>query len=129
MKFRGVLLKPLDQQGDKDQMFIDPAGVKFDEDQDYTIWREFNYTVPDDVLGHGKIVRGEDGSLLVEGEITYPTNVSKNFPFRLAIGVRSLDHTGNRLDGMTINRSEVFAVSFTPNHADPTQPAIEVERD
>lgn len=116
MKFRGVLLKPLDQQQDLDGLTIDPAGVTF-SDEEIPIFRNFSYDVPKDVLGKGRVSRAEDGSLVVEGEITQEL---PGFD-KLAIGIRA-----DVIERPICRFSDLMAVSFTSEHADPTQPQIEV---
>jgi hypothetical protein len=127
-RFEGVLLKPLDQQADRDGSLIDPDGVKFDPDETYTIWREFNYSVPDDVLGSGKIHRAEDGSLIVTGELNekVPFPRDEPVPWRLAILAIGIK-TESIIRGQRVSECELFGIGLTGNHVDPTQPPVVVK--
>lgn len=124
-EFSGVLLKPVDQQGDRDGTLIDPAGVSFDPDEWVPIWRGFSYAI-EDWLGRGKISRAEDGTLVVTGELvdSAPLDPKKEMPWRLAIGVIAdkVDHE----PGAVLRDSRLMSIAFTTNHSDPTQPPIVV---
>jgi len=119
--FVGVLLKPLDQQGDRDKPLIDPDGVKFDPLEEYPIWRDFNYNVPDDMLGSGKISRLPDGTIVVSGylkEGLIPED--RETPWKLAIGV-----IADKIEpGETLRTCGLMSIAFTTRHSDPTQPTI-----
>ena len=126
-EFQAVLLKPLDQQADRDGSFIDPAGVEFDPETDYPIFREFNYGA-EDLLGSGRVSRAEDGSLVVTGKLN--TNISAaieegRFPYSLAIGVR---YDKERNGTPHIAHSSLVSMGFTTKHVDPTQPPITIIR-
>lgn len=127
-RFAGVLLKPLDQQHDRDDYLIDPAGVTFDPNEEIPIWRDFNYRVPEDMLGRGFVSRRDDGSLWVEGEIDLPESTlrKQDLPWRLAIGVIT-ERDVKRRTGDTVERCRLFSVAFTANHQDPGQPVIEIK--
>lgn len=120
--FRAVLLKPLDQQHEVDN-HIDPAGVEFDPEMDYPIWQNFGYRVPEDVLGKGRVIREEDGSLIVEGELNDDWSGAikdGRFPYYLAIGIVSDKVTD------VFDHSRLMSIGFTSRHADPTQPEINI---
>lgn len=125
IRFRGVLLKPLDQQADRDGDRIDPAGVEFDPEREYAIFVDFNYLKPP--LGHGRISRDPDGSLVVSGEMDDFINVRKEEapPLTFAIGV-ALD-SADRHDDIIHRCSVMSAIGVTAKHADPTQPPISFE--
>lgn len=132
-KITAVLVRPLAEQADRDGWHIDPAGVKFDPDKDYIIWREFSYNVPDDVVGHGRVRRREDGALVVDGELTIDLNDQireGRLPFSLAIGVMT-DGPGSRSrePGGVCSASSLMSIGFTAKHSDPDQPEIEIRRD
>jgi len=125
MKFTGVLLKPLDQQGDRDGMRIDPAGVVFGPNP-VPIWQNFGYRVPEDMVGWGTISKAEDGSLIVTGELDH---WSTTMPApKLAIGVMGDDivKKGNKAKDKIIRKSSLMAVAVTVEHQDPTQPPIDL---
>jgi hypothetical protein len=126
--FEAVLLKPLDQQADRDGSLIDPAGVRFDPDATYPIFREFNYSVPDDVVGSGRVSRAPDGALVVSGVLLIDVNAQieeGRFPYSLAIGI-STDFESGKLP--TIPKSDLTSIGFTAKHIDPTQPTINIIR-
>lgn len=114
-KFRATVVMPLDKQVDRDGQRIDPAGLKFDPDAEHLIFRGFNYNVPEDVVGHGKLSRAEDGSIVMEGEIDGPIDRAK-----LAVGAMV-----GRMKGDTVVDSTLVSVGAVANHPDPNQPFIE----
>jgi hypothetical protein len=117
MRFHGVLVRPLGEQRDRDDFLIDPAGVTI-PDREVPIYREFDYR-PEAIIGSGRVSRGEDGSLVMEGELT------ERYGTKLAIGVRTTD-TVHFSTGATIARTSGFmAVGLTRDHKDPGQPDIE----
>lgn len=120
--FSGVLLKPIDQQADLDGSFIDPTGVSFDPDEWVSIWRNFNYNIPDDWVGRGKVSRETDGSLIVTGELVDngPILPDKESPWKLAIGV-----VADKFEKPGVTKDcRLMSIAFTTEHADPTQPSI-----
>lgn len=122
MKFKGTLIKPLDQQHDTDEFYIDPKGVSF-EDKDMPLWANFDYSVPKSVLGHGRVVVQEDGGLGFEGELN---ESGEAFVGRqLAVGVRVAEGERDSHPNM-VRVSELMAVSLTEHHQDPDQPPIEI---
>lgn len=126
--FEAVLLKPLDQQRDRDGNFIDPAGVTFDPEVTYPIFREFSYSVPDDVVGSGKVERAPDGSLIVKGVLIIDVNAAMQegrFPYSLAIGVR---YNTERNGTPYVASSDLMSIGFTAEHVDPDQPRINIIR-
>jgi len=117
-RFKAVLVRPFDEQTDRDGNLINPAGVEFDPDKDYPIWREFSHDIKD-ALGHGRVYR-EGGALMVEGEIDDGLiKIGK-----LAIGIKVIESIRHR-DTYEVRRSEIFAISATHKHSDPAQPLIE----
>jgi hypothetical protein len=126
MKMRGVLVRPLADQGDRNGALVDPAGVAFIEGRDYPLCIEFDY---ERAVGYGVVTREEDGSLTAAGEIVYlDPQAAKGL--RLAAGVAFdpadvlagvVGHSGRRV----VARSRLNAIGLTANHADPGQPAIE----
>lgn len=131
--FRATLLKPLDQQHDRQGDRIDPAGVRFDPEADFPVWREFGYRVPEDWLGTGKISREPDGSLVITGWLkegaVSPNAVRKDTvpPLVAAIGVKTEGTFERSRDGLVIEKSEIMSVALTSKHVDPTQPPIEIK--
>jgi len=126
--FEAVLLKPLDRQADRDGNFIDPAGVNFDPETIYPIWRDFNYSVPDDMVGEGKVERASDGSLVVKG-VLFLDDVNAairrdRFPYSLAIGVA---YDKERNGTPHIPHSSLVSIGFTAQHVDLTQPPIKLK--
>jgi hypothetical protein len=121
MKFRGVLVKALEAQQDRDGRYIDPAGVRFDPDLVVPIYRDFHY---DQVVGHGRISRETDGSLTVKGELSAFESPQKH----LAIGimVSRIEHEVERARNVVTDCS-VMSIAVTERHADLTQPWIEIE--
>jgi hypothetical protein len=120
-RFTAILLKPLDQQHDRDGDFIDPAGVEFDPEEDYTIWNDFSYRVPDDIRGHGRVSRREDGALIVTGELD--EGLLGPEP-KLAIGV---SHDIERNGSSVVAHSTLISIGTTLKHVDPDQPPIDFE--
>jgi hypothetical protein len=128
--FRAVLLKPLDQQADRDGNLIDPAGVRFDPDEEHVIFREYSYNVPEDVMGRGKVSRAEDGSLWVEGVLE-----ERFFPdFAVARGDFDTKHQlgggymAGRMQRGAITTCSLASISVIRQHVDPTQPTITIRR-
>jgi hypothetical protein len=121
MRFRAVLLLPLDQQGDLGDYRIDPAGVRFAPDHEYVIHREFDYAQPP--VGTGKIVSDDDGSLVVEGVLE---DDSLNY---LAVGVVADDYARARTGPAVVQVSRVMDISTTRQHKDKNQPPIEFLED
>lgn len=119
MRFQGVLVRPLDDQRDRDGTRIDPAGVQFEEGRDYPLWVEFDYARP---LGYAVVSRADDGSLVVAGAITEadPDAVMGTSRPRLAAGVTVEDMLAD-----VVRRCRLTAVALTAEHADPDQPPIE----
>ena len=125
-EFWGVLLKPLDQQHDRDAMPIDPAGVKFDPTVSYPVWSGNNYRVPEDLLGTAKISRADDGSLVATGTLNVDRgavekgDIEKHW--KLAISVIG---DGFRRNGsQVISASRLISISMAAEHVDPDQPPI-----
>ena len=123
VQFRGVLLKPLDQQGDRDGSLIDPAGVQFDAEAWVPILRDFGY-MPDDLLGRGKVHREEDGSLVVDGELFDIVRWGHDTQHKLAIGVVAQSPGQGVIHESTLMRS----IALVAEHQDPTQPPIVITR-
>jgi hypothetical protein len=126
VKFEAVLVRPLDDQLDRDGHKIDPAGVQI-TDEAIPIWREFSYNIPDDLMGSGVVSRAEDGSLIVTGELTEAGEhyVSKGDK-KLAIGI-VVDSGGQKLAkdaGSIVEKSTLQQIGMTWQHQDPAQPAI-----
>lgn len=123
MRFEGVLVKPLADQGDRDGHLIDPKGVTFEEGP-IQIWRNFSYQI-DDLLGKGTLSRADDGSIVVKGELNaIGTAHVRGGLDRLAVGLR-VDKMIHRRRGASIARaSTVFGVSLTKEHQDPEQPPV-----
>ena len=121
-RFRGVLIRPLADQGDRDGALIDPAGVAFIEGRDYPVTAEFDYDKP---LGYARVSRAEDGSLIAEGEIVYADWADVK-GLRLAAGV-AFDSAYARPvpQGRAAMRCRLNAIGLTPRHSDPGQPEIE----
>jgi hypothetical protein len=118
-KFIGVLLKPLGQQHDLDHWYIDPDGVQFDPNHLYTIHYNFNYSMRP--LGVGRVTRGEDGSLVVEGTL-WDERLAPGL--KLAIGITTRD-TAPEQDCVT--RSVLTDLSLVERHADPGQPPVVID--
>ena len=116
LAFRGTLVRPLADQGDRSHNHIDPAGVRFDPETDYPIHVEFDYSKPP--VGFGRVSRAEDGSLRVEGEIS-----PGQHPWQLAIGVYSRKSLRTR-DRHVIEESDILSISLTDRHDDPDQPVV-----
>lgn len=128
-KITAVLVRPRSEQGDRDGWHIDPAGVRFDPEATYPIWREFNYTIPGALVGSGR-VRLEDGALVVDGELTIDLNDEireGRLPFSLAIGVTTNEKREPGSHEILV--SSLMAVAFVAEHNDPDQPKIEIRRD
>jgi hypothetical protein len=121
MKFRGVLLKKLDNQYDRDFTYIDPAGVEFDPEEVYLVSQNFDYAMPP--AGWGKVSRAEDGSLVVEGEL------SDFFGGQRALAIGAISDKFHRSEyGTTVvDHARLTDMALTERHADTTQPWIEVE--
>lgn len=115
MKFHGVLVKPLEDQHDRNY-HIDPAGVKFDPDFDYPLHFEFDFDQP---IGTVRVYRDDDGSLTVEGE----TTIEKD-KFVAAIGCVATDYLVFPNKPGLVRSSELRDVALTRHHADPTQPKV-----
>jgi hypothetical protein len=122
LTFRGVLLKPLDQQQDRDGRKIDPEGVRYNLVEEMPLFFDFDYHYP---IGKVRIGRDEDGSLVVTGEFFESWASRAIPPLQAAIGIRTEEVI--RANQSTVRDSEVFAVSLTRDHADPTQPPIIIE--
>jgi len=120
VRFRATLVRPLADQSDRDDWRIDPAGVTFDPETDYPIFRDFDYAAR---VGHGRISTEDDGSLVVEGELDLP--IAEKF---LAIGVY-VDESTKTPDSVFVGKSRVMSVSTTDSHSDPRQPPIVIEED
>lgn len=116
MHFRGTLLKRLEDQADRDQLYVDPKGVRFHPGEVHTIFRNFSYVVPDDVMGSGVVSRAKDGSLVVEGELLADPGDSR----KLAIGIAMRPGDDTR----PVRSCELLSVCLTHEHQDPTQPPI-----
>lgn len=124
-KIRATLVKPLDQQQDRDGYRIDPAGVAFDPDARYPIHDNFDYSKPP--LGWAKIVREDDGSLVIDGELYEPISTEREEPpLTAAIGVTA-DETIRYKQDAVIDHSRAISVGLTAKHADPTQPPVTFE--
>ena len=125
MKFEGVLVRPLDDQQDRDGHKINPKGVAI-TDERIPIWREFSYNVPDDVMGSG-VVYYENGALVVKGELTAEgESFARKGAAKLAIGI-VIPSGGQKLTkdaGSTIEQSTLQQIGMTWEHQDPAQPAI-----
>jgi hypothetical protein len=128
MKFEGVLVRPLADQGDRDDYKIDPAGVAF-EDGPVPIWRNFNYDPTMDLLGEGTVFR-EGGALMVRGELNEQgaafARGKAEMRGKLAIGVQTREgqaelHKGA---GSVVHECDLMSVALTWEHQDPAQPAI-----
>lgn len=132
MKFEGVLVLPLEKQHDRDDYLIDPAGVHFDPDKDVTIFRDFDYTVPDAVLGSGRLYRGEDGSIMVRGELldsvaSWLRAPDTNDPrAKLAIGIQTREGQTELHKGKpgVVTECDLMSVAMTWDHKDEGQPVI-----
>lgn len=127
MRYRGILVRPLAEQADRDGTYIDHAGVEFVEGRRYVVWREHRYNYPEDAVGYAEVSRSEDGSLVAEGWIDGdPEAIVGGRPPQLAIGiaVRSEDiHDGIR--GRVVSSCRLNAIGLTGSHSDPGQPPIE----
>lgn len=123
MKFRGVLVKTLEAQQDRDGRYIDPAGVQFDPEEEFLIFREFHYG-ESDVVGSGKVSRASDGSLVVEGELSAFEPTRR----QLAIGilVSKIEHEVAAARNV-VTDCRVMSIGITEHHSDLSQPWIEVE--
>jgi hypothetical protein len=125
MRFTGTLVRPLADQGDRDGLLIDPAGVEFVEGRDYPVTAEFDLAAP---LGYAVVSRAEDGSLVAAGEIVYAEAADVK-GLRLAAGAVIAAHTERILPGVrgrVVTSCRLNAIGLTPNHSDPGQPPIEV---
>lgn len=123
MRFKGVLVRPLAEQGDRDERFIDPAGVEYVAGRNYPLTVEFDLTR---LVGYAAVEPDGD-SLVAAGWIDGdPEAIVGGYPPRLAIGiaVRSEDiHDGLR--GRVVSSCRLNALALTGNHGDPGQPPIE----
>jgi hypothetical protein len=124
IQIRGVLLKQLPQQADRDGLRIDPAGVRFDPSTWLPITSNFDHSLPP--VGRGRVHREADGSLVVEGELfSWPSEQAVEDdqvpPFRLAIGVVIPDDVPR--PGIA-HESDLMSIALTASHQDPTQPPI-----
>jgi hypothetical protein len=81
--------------------------------------------VPEDYLGHGRLSRAEDGSIVMEGELIEEALLLKEGA-TLAAGVivHSGDYRLNRNGSQPISASELISVALTWRHSDPSQPVI-----
>lgn len=123
MRFTGVLVRPLHEQGDRDNRLIDPVGVAFDPEMAYPLFADFDYSVR---LGEC-MVRAEGGQLVVEGEIDAgDPDACRGLSLAAGVAMRAEDVLPSpRMGVRVISACRLNAVSLTGSHADPGQPAIE----
>lgn len=124
MRYRGILVRPLAEQADRDNTFIDPAGVAFSPSIRYPVTVEFDWRRS---TGYATVSRAEDGSLVAEGWIEGdPEAIVGGRPPWLAAGiaVRSEDILDG-LRGRVVSSCRLNAIGLTGNHSDPGQPPIE----
>jgi hypothetical protein len=120
MRFRGVLVKALDAQQDRDDYLIDPAKLEFDPEEVYPIHANFNYST---IAGTCKVHREEDGSITVEGDLSAMFAA----PAQLAAGGQ-VDYYAWSKDRMKfIAGMRLIDIGLTDKHSDLSQPWIEVE--
>lgn len=116
MKFRGVLVRPLREQEDRDGLRVNPKGVRFDPKASYPIFPNFDHLgLP---IGFGWVTREKDGSLTVRGE-TYSHATGK-----LAFGGSVIEKRVFRKKEVA-TKSTLMEIGLTENHSDPTHPPIE----
>jgi hypothetical protein len=121
MKFRGVLLKALDEQRDRDWVLINPAGVKFDPEHVYDVTQNNDYAR---IAGWAKLHREEDGSITAEGELSGFFSM----PHQLAIqGIyEKQEFSAERLVSV-VEQLDLMSLALTDTHPDETQPQITLE--
>jgi hypothetical protein len=120
VKFKGTLIRPLADQRDRDNRFIDPAGVEFGNHR-YPLTVEFDLSR---TVGYATVSRAPDGSLVAEGVITegdLDAVLGSRRP-KLAVGIAG---KGDDLRADVVRRCRVVSTALTLDHADPGQPPIE----
>lgn len=121
VRFHGIVVKPLDQQKDRDGQLIDPAGVTW-TDEVTPLFREFSFNVPQDVVGFGTLSRAADGAIVMDGEInTYGLSLVRENVTKLALAGFVA-----KLEGHIIRETTMTAVGLLRDHSDPSQPPVQL---
>lgn len=95
MRATVVLLPSIEEQREAgDHTIIDPAGVKIPP-EGMPVWANFQFNIPDDVMGYAFDIRLEDGRLVADVEMSPDaTKMDKHFRFSVGgvVGSGRYDH-------------------------------------
>lgn len=113
MKARGVLLKRLKEQRDRDGQYIDPDGLRFG-DEPYPVHRGGDLSR---TLGTARVSRNRRGEVVAALDL-----IDDDVKGQLSAMVSFIPRD---LDAGVISASDLLGMSVTMLHADDTQPEIE----